>query len=1080
MPDYPVQVSKVQAPPLRDETLARDRLLDWLSVKIHRRAVLLTAEAGYGKTTLLADFTRRTRLRVLWFRLDRGDRDWTGFIAHLVAAMRIHVPDFAPSTRGLLRETATSAPSLETVFETFLRELSALPADPTAFVFDDFHLVDDSADIRHVVRELLTRGPERMSYVFASRREPPIRLARLRALGEVAELGTDDLRFDASETERLFRETYEMRLEPSLLAELNRRTEGWAASLQLVRAALHDRDPGQVRSFISSLSGAEGHLYEYLAEEVIGELPDDLQQFLMRTSVLETVDLTLGPVAAGISVEEATRLIEEGERHGLFGKGGPRARHFVRAHPLVHDFLLARLDRSIGLPGIRAIHMRVAEAARSFDWLVAARHFIDADAESLARQVIASALERVLATGAYTAAQELVGELTEGAIEGAPGLVLRSRLAVQRADTAEGLVLAEEASRAEPASTAALLNLVHARTVAGDVEGALEASERLERSGHSALSEIGRVFQRVMDASLRGSLDVAERELSDLAIEFHGDDQRHFLGVTLHNLSLVQTARNAAATAVQSADQAIQALVATSAGVEMVAARLAKAQALGLLGEIEDARVEVALAVDKAPLGQAPELALEIGQLEALFGEGATARQRVDESTRLTPDTDIAEQTVYARALVRITEGEYEAAAQDAALLRFGEPRTAMVFEARRHLLRGLSGLLLGDIRAPADLRVGTELATSQGGWLWANYGRILMELADPQRDPSSAVVSAAADHPSILGMVAEAVIARLGQMNNEAVAAVAGAAELRPWRWRAAVRRALLGGDHDVRFAAARILERIGDASDVQRLREAGRRFRGRHGGRLGYSLARRLAQPVLIEDLGRVRISRGSATTDGRDVRRKVLALLCLLLTRPRMALTREEVVDNLWPDHDPTSALNSLNQTVYFLRRVFEPDYSEELSPGYVGQDGETIWLDPELVVCGSRRCLEIIRTMPGEPTPQGALALAAEYTGRFALDFAYEDWASSYRDGLHAAYLRVMEHAIRLDMDSGHLVRATFLAERAAEADPDSEEIQLALTRIYRHSGAHAAAAEQYGHYAQLMTDLGVDPVKFEDL
>ena len=115
-----------------------------------------------------------------------------------------------------------------------------------------------------------------MSYVFASRREPPIRLARLRALGEVAELGTDDLRFDAVETERLFRETYEMRLEPSLLAELGRRTEGWAASLQLVRAALHDRDPGQVRAFISSLSGAEGHLYEYLAEEVIGELPDDL------------------------------------------------------------------------------------------------------------------------------------------------------------------------------------------------------------------------------------------------------------------------------------------------------------------------------------------------------------------------------------------------------------------------------------------------------------------------------------------------------------------------------------------------------------------------------------------------------------------------------------------------------------------------------------------------------------------------------------------------------------------------------------------------------------------------------------
>ncbi|TME10559.1 MAG: hypothetical protein E6I65_08440 [Chloroflexi bacterium] len=200
--EYPIQLSKVQAPPLRDETLARDRLLDWLSVKIHRRVVLLVAEAGYGKTTLLADFSRRTRVRVLWFRLDRGDRDWVGFIAHLVAAIRVHLPGFGSATAALLRETVTSAPSLETVLDTFLRELGGLPNDPTAFVFDDVHLVDDSPDVKQVLRELLQRGPERMSFVFASRREPPIRLARLRALGEVAELGTDDLRFSSARRTR--------------------------------------------------------------------------------------------------------------------------------------------------------------------------------------------------------------------------------------------------------------------------------------------------------------------------------------------------------------------------------------------------------------------------------------------------------------------------------------------------------------------------------------------------------------------------------------------------------------------------------------------------------------------------------------------------------------------------------------------------------------------------------------------------------------------------------------------------------------------------------------------------------------
>jgi DNA-binding SARP family transcriptional activator len=235
-----------------------------------------------------------------------------------------------------------------------------------------------------------------------------------------------------------------------------------------------------------------------------------------------------------------------------------------------------------------------------------------------------------------------------------------------------------------------------------------------------------------------------------------------------------------------------------------------------------------------------------------------------------------------------------------------------------------------------------------------------------------------------------------------------------------------------------------------------------------------------VLIEDLGRVRIVSGDRVVEGGEVRRKVLALLCLLVTRSRFTSTREEVIDSLWPDNDPQSALNSLNQTVYFLRRVFEPDYSDDTSPGYVGQDGETIWLDPDLVDSRSRRCLEIIRSMPGDPNPERAVVLATEYTGRFALDFAYEDWAGAYRDGLHAAYLRVIERAIRIDLDGGHFERGTFVAERASEIDPDAEEIQTALVRLYRLSGAHSAAAEQYAHYERSMRDLGLDATPFADL
>jgi len=189
---------------------------------------------------------------------------------------------------------------------------------------------------------------------------------------------------------------------------------------------------------------------------------------------------------------------------------------------------------------------------------------------------------------------------------------------------------------------------------------------------------------------------------------------------------------------------------------------------------------------------------------------------------------------------------------------------------------------------------------------------------------------------------------------------------------------------------------------------------------------------------------------------------------------------VLDSLWPEHDPASALNSLNQTVYFLRRVFEPNFRDDTSPGYVGQDGETIWLDGDLVDSRSRRCFELIRTTPGEPTAEAAVALATQYRGRFALDFAYEEWSAAYRDALHAGYLRIVERAVHADLDTGHLGRGIFIAERAVEVDPDAEEIQVALVRLYRHSGAHAAAAEQYAHYSKVMNDLGIEPPPLVDL
>src|SRR4051812_696831 len=201
---YPIQPGKVQAPALRDETLARHRLLDWLDVKIHNRVVFVIADAGYGKTTLLADFSRRTRLRTLWYRMDEEDRDWVTFLSYLVAAGREHDPAFAARTHALLQGTGPSGPSRDEVIGTFVRELPDVAPTPTAVILDDFHVADGSGDVSNVLRSLIASGPERLTFVISSRHVPEVPVGRLRVQGELAELKKRDLAFSEVEIADLF------------------------------------------------------------------------------------------------------------------------------------------------------------------------------------------------------------------------------------------------------------------------------------------------------------------------------------------------------------------------------------------------------------------------------------------------------------------------------------------------------------------------------------------------------------------------------------------------------------------------------------------------------------------------------------------------------------------------------------------------------------------------------------------------------------------------------------------------------------------------------------------------------------
>src|SRR5688572_5198543 len=589
---FPIQLAKVQRPALRDQTLERPRLLDWLHAKVHGRVVLVLADAGYGKTTLLADFSRRSRMGTLWYRLDDDDRDWVSFLHHLVAAGREHDPTFAPATAGLLAEIGASGPGREVVLDSFIRELPTITVNGAVLILDDFHLVDDAADVRHITRELLARAPERLTIVFASRRQPSVPLARLRAVGDVAELRTGELRFDPAETAQLFTETYGRRLDPDVLADLAVRTEGWIASLQLVQAALRDRTPSEIRRFVRSLNGADHEMYDYLAEEDVGDLDEDLQRFLMETSILQVVTPDLAEVVSAREPAEVARLTAAAERLTLLSRlsGGPRTHQ--RYHPLVREFLEARFRATDGAVAVADLHRRTAAAAAATDWRVAAYHYREAgDAEAVLK-VVGDAIPTIMGKGQYALAETFIGSIPAQVRPPGFDLIL-SRVDMQHGDYRAAIAASQavlDSGTTDPVQRDhALLNLVTLYFNFGDGERALRLAEELRSSSDPNLNSIAEVTVRILRASTAIDMDDVNKQLRAMARDQRRDRSHHF-GVTMANLAYNSVLQDRLQDAEREVEEALEAFEGASGLMELASAKMAKAQILARLGQIEQAR----------------------------------------------------------------------------------------------------------------------------------------------------------------------------------------------------------------------------------------------------------------------------------------------------------------------------------------------------------------------------------------------------------------------------------------------------------------------------------------------------------
>jgi LuxR family maltose regulon positive regulatory protein len=318
---YPLIHNKVTPPHYVTPTLRRGRLLDWLNERATARAVVIAADAGYGKTTLLWQWERDVGFPVYWYKLDRTDRDWTVHVRYLVEAVRTRHEGFGRRTLSTLSQVGGAPANRPQVAAFLLGEMHERLSEPCTFVIDDWQFVNTVTEVRGFWNQVLHDAPPTCRFVFASRAKPKLQFARFKTHGGYGQLNTDALRLTESEIEALFRDVYRNPLSSDELSELERRTEGWAASLQLVEVSLRERrTPEERRQFIESITAeSDSDLFSFLAEEVVDQQPEETRNFLLCTSILQQITPDLAERLAG--VHEGERRLLDLEHAGLFTSG---------------------------------------------------------------------------------------------------------------------------------------------------------------------------------------------------------------------------------------------------------------------------------------------------------------------------------------------------------------------------------------------------------------------------------------------------------------------------------------------------------------------------------------------------------------------------------------------------------------------------------------------------------------------------------------------------------------------------------------------------------------------------------------
>ena len=361
-----ILATKLYIPPPRPNLVFRPRLIFQLNEGLNQTPgiTLISAPAGFGKTTLISEWVTEGERPVAWLSLEDGENDLTRFLTYFVAALQSVVPNIGEPVLEMLQAAQMQPPPLESILTAWLNEITTIP-DHFILVLDDYHTID-SKPVGRALTFLLEHQPPQMHLVVATRQDPDLPLARLRARGQLTELRAADLRFTHSEAAEFLNQAMGLNLTAANIAALETRTEGWIAGLQL--AALSMKGQQDTESFIQSFTGSHHFVMDYLVEEVLHQQSESVQKFLLHTSILRRMcgplcdAVLLDPLASG---QETLQFLE---RANLFLIPLDNERRWYRYHHLFADLLRQRLHQSFNAGTQDAEHRLSELHIRASQW----------------------------------------------------------------------------------------------------------------------------------------------------------------------------------------------------------------------------------------------------------------------------------------------------------------------------------------------------------------------------------------------------------------------------------------------------------------------------------------------------------------------------------------------------------------------------------------------------------------------------------------------------------------------------------------------------------------------------------------